>query len=163
MTAVLKIFRRLLVESGAENLLDYGDVVNSQQDTACTGAPIQKREFSIAAGSSATLWDWTNDGDFTAMLIECDGFAWIAQKVDAPTSTTNHAAAGTAVNYPKEGISCFAPLILQGMIVPVAASSSNYAGSAFHSSVANGRRYSVTAKNPSDALAAIKVTAYIVL
>lgn len=148
MTAVLEVTRRISVRSGDGTLLDYGSITTPIQ-TACAGVPIrQPTTITLAAGASATLWDYTVDGSFVAFFAECSGFAWIEQTVDAPTSSTDFTAAGTAVNHPKDGLSCVAPWIAQGMVVPVVASSSNYAGSAFHASTANGRRYKITVKNP---------------
>lgn len=165
MSATLKVFRRMLVESAGINPLDFGSIVEEKLATACTGNPIQRREFNLSPGSSATLWDWAAEGSFTAMLIECDGFCWIAQKVDKPTASdgSNNAASGTDVNHAKDGLSCFAPLILQGMAVPVVPSATNYAASAFHATTEAGRRYAVYAKNPASATAAVKVTVLWVL
>lgn len=152
MAGIIELFRRLVVRSGDVNLLDHGSITTPQQatGTAITGAPVVKRTISLAAGATLTLWDWTVDGDFALFLIECDSFVWIAQKVDKPTASdgSNNAPAGTDVNYPKEGLSCIGPMLLQGMAVPVVPSATNYAGSAFHATTEAGRRYAVYAKNP---------------
>lgn len=164
MSATLKVFRRLLIESGAANPIDYGSIVASQQDTAIAGTPRREMHLTLAPGDSAVIWDWTDDGDFVLMLIECSGYAWIEQLVDSPTDAENDdfTASGTAENRPKEGISCYAPLFIQGMAVPVVPDSggaqTNYEGSSFHASTVNGRRYQITAKNPDDAEESITLT-----
>jgi hypothetical protein len=152
MAAIAEVFRRIVVRSGDTNLLDHGGITTPQQPngTAITGKPVVKpKTESLAAGASKKIWDYTADGSFSLFFIECSGFAWLSTKVDAPTSTTDFTAAGTSVNYPKDAISCVAPHIIDSILCPVAASSSNYAGSAFHASVATGRRYEIWVKNPS--------------
>lgn len=158
MSAVLEFYRRLVVSSGDANLLDFGSIVAPQKAAAVAGVPRHgPQTITLAAGASRKLWAYTDDGAFALFVLECSGFLWVAEKVDAPVSGSDHTAAGTAVNFPKTGISCNAPLVLQGMDVPVAASSTNYASAAWHASVAAGRRYEVWVKNPS-ATDAVDVT-----
>jgi hypothetical protein len=164
VASIIEIYRRLVVRSGDASQLDYGSITTPQNPTAATGVPVaQPKTITLAAGAGATLWDWTVDGDFSVMLIECDGFVWIEQTVDAPTASdgSNNAAAGTATNRPKEGLSCVGPLVIQGMAVPVVPTSGghqdNYAAS-FHASTTNGRRYKIVAKNPASATTSVKVT-----
>jgi hypothetical protein len=157
MTATLELFQRLVIRNGDQNILDFGSQITPYQPTgtACAGSPIARpKTITLAPSTSVKIWDWTVDGDFVAFLMTCNGFAWIAEKVDAPTASdgSNNAAAGTAVNYPKSELSCVAPYIRQGMAVPVVPASGghedNYSGSAFHASTANGRRYEIWVRNP---------------
>lgn len=151
MSAIVEFFRRMVVRSGDSVLLDHGSIITPQQPTGTTitGEPVVKRTLSLAAGASLKIWDYTTDGAFSIFLIESSGFLWKAEKVDAPTSSTDPTAAGTSVNYPKTALSCLAPHVIDSILCPVAASSTNYAGSAFHASVATGRRYEIWLKNPS--------------
>lgn len=160
MTATIEIFRRLYVHSGDSTLIDWGSIITPQQPTgtACEGEPSTKRTITIAPGDTATLWEWANDGDFAVMLIECDGFCWIAQKLDAPTSDTDNTPSGSKICHPKEGLSCIGPMLIQGMIAPVLADDNDYQDFPFDSSVANGRRYAVYAKNPASASASVTLT-----
>lgn len=159
MSAIIESTSRLTVRSGDDTLLDFGSVVAPLNPTTTPGTTIaQPKTITLEPGDSATLWSYESDGDLAFMEIKCSGFLWLAQKVDAPTSDTDPTASGTAINYPKEGLSCVGTHRIQGMAVPVAASSSNYAGSAFHASVANGRRYSIVVKNPADATDDVTVT-----
>ncbi len=148
---IFQFFRRWTLKNGNTVLQDYGSSTEPQLEATVDGSPRQgPTTVTLAAGESKLLWSYTTDGDFEKFLIEADGACDIAQKVDAPTSTSDNTASGTAVNYPKERISCNMPYTIQGMTLKVHASASNYAASAFHASVAEGRRYEIWAKNPSD-------------
>lgn len=156
MATTIDSTSRLTVRNGNETLLDFGSNVTPTNTTAGEGTAVHgPRTITLEPGDSFTLWDWATDGDLAILELKTSAFIWIAQKVDAPTDAEadppDYTPAGTAVNYPKEGVSCIGTHRIQGMAVPVAASSSNYAGSAFHASVANGRRYTIVAKNPADA------------
>ena len=151
MSAILEVFRRLLVRSGDTVLLDHGGITAPQQPsgTSITGEPVVKRTISLAAGASLKVWDYTTDGAFSVFLIESSGFLWKAEKVDAPVSGSDPTAAGTSVNYEKTALSCIAPHIIDSILCPVLSSSSNHASTPFHASTTTGRRYEIWLKNPS--------------
>ncbi len=152
MAGIVEIFRRIVCRSGDANLLDHGSITTPQQPTGTTitGKPIaQPKTFSLAAGASKLLWSYANDGDFSIFFAECSGFAWLAEKVDKYTSTTDPTPLGTAINYPKSAMSCAAPHIIDTMLRPVLTNQTTYAASAFTSAVA-GRVYEIWIKNPSD-------------
>lgn len=162
MSATIEIFRRFLARSGDQTLIDHGSITAAQDPTSTDGDAVARpRTVTLAAGESFTLWEWATDGDLTAMIIESSGFLWLEQYVDLPTDAGAEdytPVGGTSVNHPKDALSCIGPRIIEGMAVPTVPSSTNYAGSAFHATTANGRRYRITVKNPSDATAAVTVT-----
>lgn len=154
---IFDFFRRWVVRDGNTVVQDYGSITEPQLSATVVGTPRSGPEVvTLAAGASLKIWDYTADGEFAYLLIEASGLCYVAEKVDAPVSSSDKTAAGTSVNYPKTAISCNAPLVLQGMTVPVNASASNYAASAFYANTTAGRRYEVWLKNPS-ATAAITV------
>lgn len=159
MSATINSTSRLSVMQGTSELLGMGSSVEPTNPTTCEGTAVHgPRTITLDPGDTFTLWSYPTDGDLAFMEIRTTGFCWLSQKVDAPTSDTDHTASGTKVNYPKEGLSCTGTHRIQGMVVPVVASATNYAGSHFHSSAANGRRYEIAVKNPSDAEDPITVT-----
>lgn len=157
MSAVLKIWRRISLVVNGVLKVDYGSVDEPAYEVTVDGSPQQSpRTFSVAAGASQTVWAYATDGAFLEAMLESSGFAWVSVKVDKPTSTTNHAATGTAINYPKFSISNTAPCFFPSPEWPVNTSSANYAGSHFHASTETGYIYEIVVKNPN--AAAIDVT-----
>ncbi len=161
MSAIIEITDRMTVRSGDANLIDVGSAVvpTTPTGTTCDGTPFEReRQIVLEPGDSFTLWDWATMGDMALMRITSDGYVWIEQYVDLPTSGSDFTpVGGTSKNHPKDALSCIGPRYIEGMAVPTVPSTSNYAASAFHATTANGRRYSVSVKNPSDATANVTV------
>lgn len=164
MAGTLKVIRRVLVESGAADVYDHGDVQAAILNTAVAAVDMAKpRSITLAPGDSKTIWKWVDDGDFVLLFIECSGYAWIAQHVDLPTDAAATPpdytpVGGTSSNWFKDSIACFEPKYFGGMAVPTVPSVANAAASAFHATTANGRRYELVVKNPADAEDDITVT-----
>lgn len=147
---IFEFIRRWTLRDGNDIVQSYGSAHEAQEPATVTGTPrMGPRTQTLAAGASVKLWDYTADGAFAEMIIEGSGVFYIAQKVDAPVSSSDATAAGTSVNYAKDCGSCNMPFTIQGMTIPVNVSASNYAASAFHAATTAGRRYEIWVKNPS--------------
>lgn len=167
MSATLNFYRRMHILAGNDTLMDFGSQVAPKKAATIDGEPMaEPKTVILAPGGVYVAWDYTVDGEFAIFMAECDSFAWVEQHVDAPVDAAaeppDYTAAGTHINNPKEGLSCNAPLPIQGMAVPVVPTAGghqdNYSNTSFHASTVNGRRYKITFKNPADAEASVKIT-----
>lgn len=113
MSGVLTRFS-LLALSVSGTIRRVGSSIRAAREVTITPATDidMEREFTIAAGGHAVLYDYDDMPDFnylSAEVVSDGGFCYATVKKDAPTSSTNKTPAGTAVNWHNEGMSCFAP------------------------------------------------------
>lgn len=111
MSGVLTRFTLIALSVGGV-IRRVGSSIRAAREVTITPATYidMEREFTIAAGGYAVLYDYSETPDFNEFSVEVvsdGGFCEVWYKNDTPTSTSDKTASGSNVRWRQKSISCF--------------------------------------------------------
>lgn len=108
--------------------------------------------ITLEPGKSQVLWTYSStDPDWQFFAVRCSGAAILAIKVDKPQSTSNKTPAGTAVNWIRMFLSCYAWQTFTSQAAKVHTNLSTGASGDFPGGLEDGYIYEISVQNPSTA------------
>lgn len=109
-----------------------------------------KKLITLEPGKSATLWAYSlTDPTWEFFAIRCSGTAILAIKVDKATSSSSKVPLGTAVNWVRKYLSCFAWETFTSQRAKVHTNLTTGASADFPSGLEDGWIYEIAVQNPS--------------
>lgn len=169
MSGVLTRFG-LLALTVSGTIRRVGSSIRAAREVTITPATYidMEREFTIAAGGYAVLYDYAETPDFN--LFSCEvvsdgGFCEFWYKVDTPTSSTDKAASGSNPRWRQHSMSCFERVALdtqRARIHPTLATDAGDTGgissAMSDAGTLDGYVYKIVVKNPGTSAVTIRRT-----
>lgn len=160
MSAIMRVYTRVVVEEDGAVVTDFGSINSPVKEVTIDGTFTRQGNITLAPGETVTIYDY-DESDTLALavvIVRDAGFVDVAVQHDAPTSTTDTTPLGTSRTWQHTPLSCDAPWILSSVDGLTNADPADHAeqngttaGFFEDAQETRGRVYEIQIKNPDDA------------